>query len=59
VRILDGVAERGLMTAIEAGTFADVRRPRDGGRGFDGVFAKDPAYWNPFSEALEDQPVGA
>jgi hypothetical protein len=20
--------------------------------GYDGVFAKDPAYWNPFSEAL-------
>ena len=30
VRILEGVAERGLMSAIEAGTFADVRRPRDG-----------------------------
>jgi beta-lysine 5,6-aminomutase alpha subunit len=52
VRILDGVAERGLMTAIEAGTFADVRRPREGGRGYDGVFAKAPAYWNPFAEAL-------
>ncbi len=52
VRILDGVAERGLMSAIESGTFADVKRPRDGGRGYDGVFAKDPSYWNPFSEAL-------
>jgi beta-lysine 5,6-aminomutase alpha subunit len=52
VRILDGVAARGLMRAIEDGTFADVKRPRDGGRGYDGVFAKDPAYWNPFAEAL-------
>ena len=52
VRILEGVAERGLMRAIEDGTFADVKRPRDGGRGYDGVFAKDPAYWNPFAEAL-------
>jgi beta-lysine 5,6-aminomutase alpha subunit len=52
VRILDGVAERGLMAAIESGTFADVRRPRDGGRGYDGVFAKAPSYWNPFAEAL-------
>ncbi len=52
LRILDGVAERGLMSAIESGTFADVKRPRDGGRGYDGVFAKDRSYWNPFSEAL-------
>jgi beta-lysine 5,6-aminomutase alpha subunit len=52
LRILEGVAERGLMSAIESGTFADVKRPRDGGRGFEGVFPKDPAYWNPFAEAL-------
>ncbi|HEY0381879.1 MAG TPA: lysine 5,6-aminomutase subunit alpha, partial [Candidatus Elarobacter sp.] len=52
VRLLGGVAERGLMAAIEAGTFADVKRARDGGRGYDGVFAKDAAYWNPFAEAL-------
>jgi beta-lysine 5,6-aminomutase alpha subunit len=59
VRILERVAERGLMAAIEDGTFADVRRPRDGGRGYDGVFAKDPAYWNPFAEALAPEAVGA
>jgi len=54
VRLLDGVAERGLMSAIEAGTFADVKRARDGGRGYDGVLLKDEAYWNPFAEALAD-----
>ncbi|MEA2663249.1 MAG: beta-lysine 5,6-aminomutase alpha subunit [Candidatus Eremiobacteraeota bacterium] len=59
LRILDGVAERGLMNAIESGTFADVKRPRAGGRGYDGVFAKDPSYWNPFAEALTGEPVGA
>jgi beta-lysine 5,6-aminomutase alpha subunit len=51
-RILTGIAERGLMGAIEDGTFAEVRRPRDGGRGYEGVFAKDAAYWNPFADAL-------
>jgi beta-lysine 5,6-aminomutase alpha subunit len=51
LRILDAVARRGLMAAIEDGTFADVKRARDGGRGYDGVFAKDPAYWNPFADA--------
>ncbi|BDE07644.1 L-beta-lysine 5,6-aminomutase alpha subunit [Vulcanimicrobium alpinum] len=57
VRLLDVVAERGLMRAIEDGTFADVKRPRDGGRGYDGVFAKDPAYWNPFADALAGEAV--
>jgi beta-lysine 5,6-aminomutase alpha subunit len=52
VGILGAVARRGLMSAIEDGTFADVRRPRDGGRGYDGVFAKDATYWNPFADAF-------
>jgi beta-lysine 5,6-aminomutase alpha subunit len=59
VRLLESVAERGLMSAIEAGTFADVQRPRDGGRGYDGVFAKDAAYWNPFADALAGDAVPA
>ena len=59
VRLLDGVAARGLMAAIEDGTFADVRRSREGGRGFDGVFAKADGYWNPFAEAPSERPVPA
>src|SRR5579863_445501 len=47
--LLERVAETGLMRAIEAGVFADVKRPADGGRGFDGVFEKVPGYWNPFA----------
>jgi beta-lysine 5,6-aminomutase alpha subunit len=58
-RILGAVAERGLMRAIEDGTFADVKRARDGGRGYDGVFAKAPDYWNPFAEALTGEPAAA
>jgi beta-lysine 5,6-aminomutase alpha subunit len=57
VRLLESVAERGLMRAVEDGTFADVKRPRDGGRGFDGVFPKDPSYWNPFADALAAEPA--
>jgi beta-lysine 5,6-aminomutase alpha subunit len=59
VRILEGIAARGLMEAIEAGTFADVRRPPDGGRGFEGVFAKDATYWNPFADALAPPALAA
>jgi beta-lysine 5,6-aminomutase alpha subunit len=45
---LERVAELGLMASIEAGIFADVRRSREGGRGFDGVFERSADYWNPF-----------
>jgi beta-lysine 5,6-aminomutase alpha subunit len=50
--LLERVAEQGLMQAIEAAAFADVSRPPDGGRGFDGVFERGPGYWNPFEDAL-------
>lgn len=46
--LLGRVADVGLMHAIEAALFADVSRPPDGGRGFDGVFARAGDYWNPF-----------
>ncbi len=52
VALLTRVAERGLMESIEAKVFADVSRPPDGGRGFDGVLAKTADYWNPFEDAL-------
>jgi len=51
-KLLEHVAERGLMQAIEERSFADVSRPPDGGRGFEGVFERDRCYWNPFEDAL-------
>ncbi|NNM92564.1 MAG: D-lysine 5,6-aminomutase subunit alpha [Candidatus Eremiobacteraeota bacterium] len=50
--LLEKVETRGLMDSIAAGVFADVKRPPDGGRGFDGVFARAEGYYNPFEEAL-------
>jgi beta-lysine 5,6-aminomutase alpha subunit len=50
--LLERVATTGLMEAIEAAVFADVSRPPDGGRGFDGVFERSTAYFNPFETAL-------
>ena len=50
--LLQSIAETGLMPAIEARVFADVSRPPDGGRGFEGVFARAADYWNPFEDAL-------
>ncbi|MFN2529390.1 MAG: lysine 5,6-aminomutase subunit alpha [Candidatus Baltobacteraceae bacterium] len=51
-KLLEHVAQRGLMHAIEERSFADVSRPPDGGRGFDGVFQRAPQYWSPFEDAL-------
>ena len=53
--LLERVASMGLMNAIDAAAFADVKRSPDGGRGFDGVIARDPGYYNPFEEALRPQ----
>jgi beta-lysine 5,6-aminomutase alpha subunit len=50
--LLERVATMGLMEAIEAAAFADVSRPPDGGRGFEGVFERSTAYFNPFETAL-------
>jgi beta-lysine 5,6-aminomutase alpha subunit len=57
--LLERVAAAGLMHAIEAATFADVSRAPEGGRGFDGVFARAADYYNPFEEALAPAAVRA
>jgi len=58
-RLLERVAELGLMPAIDAATFADVKRSPDGGRGYDGVFERAAGYVNPFLRALRGEPVTA
>jgi len=52
VTFLESIASMGLMEAIEQGRFADVKRPRDGGKGLDGLRAKADGYWNPFERYL-------
>jgi beta-lysine 5,6-aminomutase alpha subunit len=51
-RLLERVAAVGLMKAIESAAFADVSRSPEGGRGFEGVFARAHEYYNPFEAAL-------
>ncbi|HKD19293.1 MAG TPA: lysine 5,6-aminomutase subunit alpha [Thermoanaerobaculia bacterium] len=58
-RILARVAERGLFAALADGVFADTPRPRDKGRGYDGVVRRDPEYANPFLEAWSQTTAGA
>jgi beta-lysine 5,6-aminomutase alpha subunit len=52
VAFLEKVEGTGLMDAIAAGLFADVKRPRDGGKGLDGLRRKGEGYWNPFEVHL-------
>ena len=50
--MLRKVADIGMFEAIEAGMFADTVRTRDGGRGLDGVFRRDPSYENAIEAEL-------
>lgn len=53
VSLLEKVEKMDLFTAIERGEFADVKRPRDGGKGASGVVKKSASYWNPVEEFLK------
>jgi beta-lysine 5,6-aminomutase alpha subunit len=55
--LLSKIEKMGLMKALADGVFADIARPIDGGKGFDGVFAKGPNYSNPIIEILEKDGV--
>ena len=48
---LSGMAT-GLFATLEKGVFADIKRPRDGGKGLAGVVTKDDCYFNPFVELM-------
>ncbi|HKE63446.1 MAG TPA: lysine 5,6-aminomutase subunit alpha [Micromonosporaceae bacterium] len=47
-------AAGGLLNAIADGTFGIMKRPSDRGKGLDGVAKREPGYYNPASEILEE-----
>lgn len=51
--LLKIIEEQGMFATLEAGTFADIKRPKDGGKGLAGVVAKDEIYFNPFIELMK------
>jgi beta-lysine 5,6-aminomutase alpha subunit len=55
VELLRRVDDVGMFEAVAQGWFADTARPRDGGRGREGVAARGPSYANPFLELWEPQ----
>ena len=58
-RLLGEIETLGLFETLEKGVFADIKRPRDGGKGLEGVTAKAPGYFNPFLEEMGRGGAGA
>ena len=54
IALLESIEREGLFTALEKGIFADVKRPKNGGKGLEGVAAKGERYYNPFIELMLD-----
>ena len=52
IELLEKLDKEGLFTALEKGIFADVKRPRNGGKGLDGVTPKGQNYMNPFIKIM-------
>ena len=52
IELLEKLNEEGLFAALEKGIFADVKRPRNGGKGLDGVTPKGQNYMNPFIKIM-------
>ncbi|NCB64106.1 MAG: D-lysine 5,6-aminomutase subunit alpha, partial [Clostridia bacterium] len=50
--LLGDIEKLGIFETLEKGIFADIKRPRDGGKGLDGVVQKAPGYRNPFMDAM-------
>jgi beta-lysine 5,6-aminomutase alpha subunit len=46
--LLKEIEKDGLFHTLENGKFGGVKRPRDGGKGLEGVCVKDEQYFNPF-----------
>ena len=51
--LLETMESEGLFTALEKGIFANVKRPKTGGKGLDGVTLKGKHYFNPFVELMK------
>ncbi len=53
IEFMEHVEQTGMFDSIEKGLFAEVKRPKDGGKGFEGLVKKGPAYYNPFESGLK------
>ena len=51
--LLAEIEKLGLFTTIEKGIFPDVKRPKYGDKGLNGVVVKDDKYFSPFVEVMK------
>ncbi|MEJ2276950.1 MAG: lysine 5,6-aminomutase subunit alpha [Candidatus Lokiarchaeota archaeon] len=51
-QLLKKIEKIGLFETIEQGIFGGISRPKDGGKGLEGVVEKDSKYYNPFIELM-------
>jgi beta-lysine 5,6-aminomutase alpha subunit len=50
--LLENMEKEGLFTALEKGIFGNVKRPKNGGKGLEGVCEKGANYLNPFVKLM-------
>lgn len=53
--LLMQIEKEGLFNALEKGIFADVKRPKNGGKGLNGIARKGENYRNPFIELMKGE----
>lgn len=53
ISLLEQMEMEGLFSALEKGIFANVKRPKNGGKGLDGVAEKGANYFNPFIDLMK------
>ena len=55
IEFLEDINKKGLFDSIEQKMFAEVSRPKTGGKGYEGVYEKAEGYFNPIYSYLEDE----
>ncbi len=53
--LLADIEKQGMFATLEQGIFADIKRPKNGGKGLDGVVVKDRCYFNPFIPLMKKE----
>ena len=53
--MLSQIRERSLFPVLAEGLFADVKRPKEGGKGLGGVFERADDYHNPVEDGLRSR----
>ena len=55
IDFLKEIEEVELFDAVEKKMFAEISRPKNGGKGLEGVKEKEKDYWNPMESFLENE----